>query len=89
MKIIKAEKLKEKPADQSKLGFGKIFTDYMMTMKYKDGKWQEPQISRTGPFLSTLQPRFSLCAGYFRRAKAFRNEKGEIRVFRPRKTSSA
>ena len=49
MKFIKAEKLKEKPADQSKLGFGKIFTDYMLTMKYRGGKWEEPVIEPYGP----------------------------------------
>ncbi len=84
MKIIKAEKLKEKPADQSKLGFGKIFTDYMMTMKYKDGKWQEPQIEPYGPVPFDLATTvFHYAQGIFEGLKAFRNEKGEIRVFRP------
>jgi branched-chain amino acid aminotransferase len=28
------EKRKAKPADESKLGFGKFFTDHMFTLKY-------------------------------------------------------
>ena len=84
MKFIKAEKLKEKPADQSKLGFGKIFTDYMMTMRYKNGAWQEPQIEPYGPVEFDLATTvFHYAQGIFEGLKAFKNEKGEIRVFRP------
>lgn len=84
MKFIKAEKLKEKPADQSKLGFGKIFTDYMLTMKYKGGKWEEPVIEPYGPVPFDLATTvFHYAQGIFEGLKAFRNEKGEVRVFRP------
>ena len=34
IKFIKNENLKAKPQDETKLGFGKIFTDYMFTMEY-------------------------------------------------------
>ena len=84
MKFIKAEKLKEKPADQSKLGFGKIFTDYMLTMKYRGGKWEEPVIEPYGPVAFDLATTvFHYAQGIFEGLKAFRNEKGEVRVFRP------
>ena len=84
MKFIQATKLKEKPADQSKLGFGKIFTDYMLTMKYKDGKWEEPVIEPYGPVPFDLATTvFHYAQGIFEGLKAFRNEKGEVRVFRP------
>ena len=45
IKFIKSENLKAKPQDQSKLGFGKIFTDYMFTMEYnpKEG-WHNPTV---------------------------------------------
>ena len=84
MEFIKAKTLKEKPADQSKLGFGKIFTDYMLTMRYRDGKWQEMKIEPYGPVEFDLATTvFHYAQGIFEGLKAFRNEKGEIRVFRP------
>lgn len=85
MKFIKAETLKEKPADESKLGFGKIFTDYMFTMKYKEGKgWYDAQIEPYRPLQFDLATTvFHYAQGIFEGLKAFKNEKGEIRVFRP------
>ncbi|MGN0689331.1 MAG: branched chain amino acid aminotransferase, partial [Oscillospiraceae bacterium] len=36
---------KAKPADESALGFGKIFTDHMFIMDYKTGKgWHDARI---------------------------------------------
>ncbi len=84
MQIIRAEKLKEKPVDQSKLGFGKIFTDYMLTMRYKNGAWDEPRIEPYGPVAFDLATTvFHYAQGIFEGLKAFRNEAGEVRVFRP------
>ena len=40
---------KQKPADESKLGFGKIFTDHMFVMDYTDGHWHDPRIVPYGP----------------------------------------
>ena len=84
MKFIRAEKLKEKPADESKLGFGKIFTDYMLTMKYSGGRWEEPVIEPYGPVPFDLATTvFHYAQGIFEGLKAFRNAAGEVRVFRP------
>ncbi len=38
IKFVENKHLKEKPKDQSKLGFGRIFTDYMFTMEYNSRK---------------------------------------------------
>ena len=36
---------KAKPQDESKLGFGKIFTDHMYVMEYNPEKgWHDPKI---------------------------------------------
>ena len=84
MKIIKSTNLKQKPADESKLGFGKIFTDYMLTMRYKNGAWQQPQIEPYGPVAFDLATTvFHYAQGIFEGLKAFKNDKGEVRVFRP------
>ena len=38
-----AATLKEKPQDESKLGFGHIFTDHMLIMPYDEGQgWHDP-----------------------------------------------
>ena len=50
IKFIKNDNLKSKPADQSKLGFGKLFTDYMFVMDYEKGKgWFDPRIEPYAP----------------------------------------
>jgi len=85
MKFIQADVLKQKPTDESKLGFGKIFTDYMFTMKYKVGQgWYDAQIVPHRPIAFDLATTvFHYAQGIFEGLKAFKNEKGEIRVFRP------
>ena len=81
MKIIKCEKLKRKPQVVS--GFGKIFTDYMYVREYADGKWEEGKIV---PFdAMALLPCSSILhygQGVFEGLKAYRNERGEVRLFR-------
>ena len=52
MKItyVEAEKLKEKPAWDSNLGFGKYFTDYMFTMDWtKEEGWCNAKIEPYAP----------------------------------------
>lgn len=85
MKFMQADTLKQKPTDESKLGFGKIFTDYMFTMKYKVGQgWYDAQIEPHRPVAFDLATTvFHYAQGIFEGLKAFKNEKGEIRVFRP------
>lgn len=84
-KFIKAETLKAKPQDDSKLGFGKIFTDYMFTLKYEQGKgWFDPTIEPYKPVEFDLATTvFHYAQGIFEGMKAFKNDKGEVRIFRP------
>lgn len=83
MKIIKREVLKEKP-DFKNLGFGRIFTDYMFVMDYEEGKgWINPRIEPYGPI--SLEPSamiFHYGQETFEGLKAYKNEKGEVRMFR-------
>ncbi|MBP7763624.1 MAG: branched-chain amino acid aminotransferase [Deltaproteobacteria bacterium] len=86
IKIIKAlpKYLKPKP-DETKLGFGRHFTDHMFSMKYKNGTgWHEPVIE---PYhLLQLDPT-AMCLHYgqeiFEGLKAYRGKKDEIYLFRP------
>ena len=44
IKFIKRDQLKEKP-DETKLGFGKYFTDYMFVMDYDEAQgWHDAVI---------------------------------------------
>ena len=41
---------KQKPVDETKLGFGSVFTDHMFLMNYKTGEgWINPRIVPYGP----------------------------------------
>ena len=47
---------KQKP-DQSNLGFGKYFSDHMVTVDYSDDKgWHNAQLVPTAPSVSTRRP---------------------------------
>ncbi len=85
IKIKTADHPKPKP-DESKLGFGTHFTDYMFNMDYtSDLGWHNPRIEPYGPFV--LDPATMVLhygQGIFEGMKAYRTEKGDIRLFRPR-----
>ena len=43
--VQKSAALKQKPADESALGFGKLFTDHMFLMDYTAGEgWHDARI---------------------------------------------
>ena len=71
--------------DPFALPFGKYHTDYMVTINY-DSKhgWQHPKLQpfrelSLSPFISGLHYGIQCFEG----TKAYKNEKGEIRLFRP------
>jgi len=87
IKIVQAppEKRKAKPADESKLGFGKIFSDHFFTMPYHTGRgWHDPLIEPYRPL--QLDPT-AMCLHYaqeiFEGMKAYRGKGGAIFLFRP------
>ena len=77
--------MKPKPVDESKLGFGKIFTDHIFTVKYHDGRgWYDPLIE---PYRSLSLEPTALCLHYgqeiFEGMKAYRGSNNDIFLFRP------
>ncbi len=78
------EKRKPKPQDETKLGFGTIFTDHIFTMHYGDGHWHDPTIEPYRPLC--LDPT-AMCLHYaqeiFEGMKAYRGIDGAIYLFRP------
>ncbi|MCL2034485.1 MAG: branched-chain amino acid aminotransferase [Oscillospiraceae bacterium] len=87
IKIELSTNLKPKPQDESKLAFGKIFTDHMFLMDYSDKKgWFDPRIVPYAPI--SINPAASgLHYGQliFEGLKAYRSKTGEIVMFRPEK----
>lgn len=85
IRIELAEKLKDKPADESKLGFGHIFTDHMFVMNYDTGEgWHDPRII---PYQDISLSPAAMCLHYgqevFEGLKAYRTAEGRIQLFRP------
>ena len=76
---------KEKPTDETKLGFGDIFTDHMFVMQYTEGQgWHDASIIPYSPL--SLDPA-AMCLHYgqevFEGMKAYRAKDGRILLFRP------
>ena len=82
--IKRAENLKTKP-DESKLGFGTIFTDHMFNMDYNPEKgWHSPRIEPYAPIpLDPATMYLHYAQGVFEGLKAYRSESGKIQLFRP------
>lgn len=76
---------KPKPSDESKLGFGQLFSDHMLLMKYSEGKgWHDAKIVPYGPI--PVWPAASVLhysQAIFEGLKAYRAADGSIRLFRP------
>lgn len=64
--------------------FGRIFTDHMVVIPYRDGKWQQGELKAYGPLsldpsASSLHYGQAIFEGY----KAFAQPDGSIKTFRP------
>lgn len=86
IEIKRASQLKAKP-NPDNLGFGKIFTDHMFIMDYKEGKgWHDARIVPYAPIV--LDPSaiiFHYGQEVFEGLKAYKTEDGRILLFRPEK----
>lgn len=85
IKLDLVKTLKEKPADESKLGFGHIFTDHMFVMNYDTGEgWHDARIV---PYQNISLSPAAMCLHYgqevFEGLKAYRTAEGKIQLFRP------
>jgi branched-chain amino acid aminotransferase len=82
---LPAEKMKTKIADESKLGFGKHFTDRMLLIEWKVGRgWHDARIEPYAPF--SLDPActvFHYAQEIFEGLKAYKWADGRIALFRP------
>ena len=78
---------KPRPADETQLGFGKLFTDHMFLMNYTEGQgWHDGRIVPYGPI--SLDPSamvFHYAQELFEGMKAYRTPDGTVQLFRPDK----
>lgn len=72
------------PTDETKLGFGNIFSDHMFKMDYFDGRWRNPRIEAFAPLMISPAA-MSLHYGQmiFEGLKAYRHQSGDVVLFRP------
>ncbi len=75
----------KKPQDESKLGFGKVFTDHMFIYDWNDKEgWHDARIVPFGDL--TLHPAstvFHYALEVFEGLKAYRRADGKVQLFRP------
>lgn len=84
IKFLETNELKKKPEDESNLGFGTIFSDYMFIMRYTEGKgWHDAQIKKYEDFkISPAATVFHYSQEVFEGLKAYRQANGNIALFR-------
>ena len=85
IQFVPAAQLKEKPKDETKLGFGQIFTDYMFEWDYDEGQgWHDPRVV---PFHNFDMSPAALVLHYgqtiFEGMKCYRRADGGLQLFRP------
>ncbi|MFA5675559.1 MAG: branched-chain amino acid aminotransferase [Christensenellales bacterium] len=83
--VNKAQNKKQKPQDETKLGFGKIFTDHMLTITYsRENGWHNAQIR---PFENLSLSPACMVLHYgqtiFEGMKAYGTEQNGVNLFRP------
>lgn len=84
IKVTHPETSKFNQVDWDNLPFGKIFTDHMLVMDFKDGQWGAPEIVPFAPI--QMHPAMSAIhygQSIFEGMKAYRQENGSVTLFRP------
>jgi len=84
MNITEIQKSKINSIDFDTLAFGQTFTDHMLICRYREGKWQTPEITPYQPL--TLDPSSSVFhygQAIFEGMKAYKDDQGETWLFRP------
>ena len=82
--IEKRDTSKIGDVDFSNLAFGSVFTDHMFSVEYADGTWQRPEIVPYGPIpMDPSAKVFHYGQAVFEGMKAFKDDQGDIFLFRP------
>ncbi|NND88582.1 MAG: branched-chain amino acid aminotransferase, partial [Flavobacteriaceae bacterium] len=85
VKVEKAPSSRLPEIEFDNLSFGSTFSDHMFECDYIDGKWQNPTIKPYGPItISPAAKVFHYGQAVFEGMKAFKDENGEVFLFRPK-----
>jgi len=84
IKISKTEHSRVQGVDFHNIPFGKVFSDHMFVVDFKDGQWLNPEIRPFGnlsmsPAISALHYGQAIFEGM----KAYKDVNGAVKVFRP------
>ncbi len=70
--------------DPKQIVFGKLFSDHMFYADFKNNKWSDANIVPYGPIMmSPSTSVFHYGQAIFEGMKAYKNDKGEVALFRP------
>lgn len=84
LRITKRDSSKIADVDFNNLTFGSVFTDHMFSIEYANGQWQQPEIVPYGPISMDPSAKvFHYGQAVFEGMKAFKDDKGDIFLFRP------
>jgi branched-chain amino acid aminotransferase len=84
--VQKVEKSRIEEVDLNDPGFGRVFTDHMLEMKYMDDQWKQPVIKPYGPI--EITPSLNVLhygQSVFEGTKAYYSDENTINLFRPEK----
>jgi branched-chain amino acid aminotransferase len=84
IKVTPVQESKINAVDWENLPFGKVFSDHMLVMDYKDGAWQDAEIVPFGPI--AMHPAMSAIhygQSIFEGMKANKTVNGDLLIFRP------
>lgn len=82
--VQKAAQSRLPQVDFSNLGFGKYYSDHMFIMEYANGQWQNGRVIPYGDLsLSPATSALHYGQAIFEGLKAYKNEAGEVLIFRP------
>ena len=84
--VTRSDHLKQKPADEGSLGFGRLFTDHMFLMDYEAGRgWHS---ARVVPYDNFPMDPAAMVLHYgqaiFEGMKCYRRSDGGLQLFRPK-----
>lgn len=82
--LNKTKESRIKSFNPEKIEFGKVFSDHMIVIDYREGAWQQPQLVpfdklSVSPALSAIHYGQSIFEGL----KAYKNNQGDVTLFRP------
>lgn len=85
IQVIQTQHPKQKPEDESSLGFGRLFTDHMFLVEYTEGRgWHDARIQPYGPLsIDPASPVLHYSQEIFEGLKVYRRADGGLQMFRP------